>query len=293
MKRLVAIFLSIAFCLFSLSVLAGCDTYKVPENNCIVGLYKDYRLYSYTESQLCEPIEKGIKGIEKQDGWNYYSVTKNALYSIVVDGLVDDNAGFGSGINDSISSAWWQGNIITSFKKEYDEKSGLQDEVFFTTHYKTLSNDVDVTFSENCTVKAITEPYLYVGGIYDIVANDTPIESYCNVIDYIDIAGNVEEKDGLYYLLLNDEVCVHRDAWKTNLEITDYSYQYLEDGWGKPIQAQFTCKPIGTSDNEKLLLYIICKTYGGNYFAYPLIFADTQGFGMPIREHELKLTFDR
>lgn len=290
MKKIILVLFSMVFGLISFCMFAGCNTYKVPENQCIVGLSKEYQLYSDSEGKLCEPIDKRIKGIEKDDNTNYFSVVKNVNYTVWVDNFVDSSEGFGAGINGSISSAWWQGNVITGFAKTYSNESGLQDEVFFTTNYKQLYGNITVSFSENCLLKSIVEPYLYVGSIYEILEKGTTL-SNSNIDNFIDENGIMAEMDGFYYLLLKDEVCVHQDAWKTNLQVINYSYEYLDDGWGKPIQVQFTAKPFDVSDNEESALYIICRTASGKYFVYPTVYVDAQGFEMPIREHELKLTF--
>ena len=292
MKKTITIFLSILLGVLALGMFAGCNTYKVPEGQCIVGLSKDFRLYSDAEGKVCEPIDKKIKGIDKDKDIDYYSVSKNVNYTILVDNYVIESEGFGAGINGSISSAWWQGNVITGFAKTYSKESGLQDEVFFATNYKQLYGNVTVSFSENCLIKAIVEPYFYVGGVYEILKKGTTL-SDGNIDNFIDENGFLAQVDGFYYLLLKDEICAHQDAWKTNFEVTNYSYEYLENGWGKPIQAQFTVKSLTVSDNEESALYIICRTDSGKYFVYPTIYVDTQGFTMPIREHELKLTFEK
>ena len=145
MKKFIAIFLS-AF-LFVL-MLTGCNTYNVPENCCIVGLNDKFQLYSEIEGKLCEPIEQNIKGVDKKYNTNYYSVTKGADYTIIVDDFVDDGAGFGAGLTDmDFVPAWWQGYIITSFVKTYSEKSGLPDEEFFTTNYNQINRNVTVSFT--------------------------------------------------------------------------------------------------------------------------------------------------
>ena len=58
--------------MFALCALAGCNTYKIPENHCIVGLYKDYKIYSESEREFCVPIDTAINGIEKEDNTNYF-----------------------------------------------------------------------------------------------------------------------------------------------------------------------------------------------------------------------------
>ena len=272
-------------------MLAGCNTYKVPENCCIVGLSDEFQLYSESEGKLCEPIDKKIKGVYEEYDTNYYAVTKGAAYTILVDNFVEDCAGYGDGINGSFISVWWQGFIITSFVKTYGEKSNLQDEVFFTTNYEQVNCNVTVSFSENCTVKAKYEPYLYVGGIFEVVPKGSDILDN-KIHEYMKEYGILGERDGFYYLLLKDEVCVHQDAWKTNLEVTDYKYEVIENSFNG-IQAQFTTKAPAVAENEELCLYIICRTYSGKYFVYPTIYVDAEGFEMPIREHELKLTFER
>ena len=136
------------------------------------------------------------------------------------------------------------------------------------------------------------EPYLYVGGIFEVVPKGSNILD--NKIDeYLTENGILGERDGFYYLLLKDEVCVHQDAWKTNFEVTDYKYENLEDGWNKAIQVQFTTKAPTVEGNEELCLYTICRTSRGKYFVYPTVYIDAEGFIMPIREHELKLTFEK
>ena len=292
MKKTITIFLSALLGMLALGMFAGCSTYKAPENHCIVGLSNRFRLYSDAEGKVCEPIDKKIKGIEKDINTDYYSVSKNVNYTILVDDFVLHGEGYGAGINGSISSAWWQGNVITGFTKTYSQESGLQDEVFFRTNYKQLYGDVTVAFSENCLLKSIVEPYLYVGCVYQILKKGTTL-SDSNINNFIDENGLLAQMDGFYYLLLKDEICIHQDAWKTNFEVTNYSYEYFEDRWGKPIQAQFTTKRPVVSDDEELALYTICRTDSGKYFVDPTVYVDAQGFTMPIREHELKMTFEQ
>lgn len=292
MKKIIPILLVSVFVLLAFGMLAGCNTYKMPENHCIVGLYKNYQLYSESERKFCEPIEQAIKGVEKDYDTKYYSVIKGAEYTIIVDDFVDNNDGYGAGIGDNIfSPAYWQGSIITSFAKTYSEKSGLQDEVFFNTDYKQIGGNVTVTFNENCTVKTSSEPYLYVGGIYEIITgrNGNPLDS--RIDEYLDEDGNLGEMDGFYYLLLENEVCPHRDAWKTNLEITDYSCGNIDNDLSNAVQVQFTCRPLVVAENQELCLHIVCRTHSGKYFTPSPVYIGTEGFGMPIREHELKLTF--
>lgn len=290
-KTVISIFLSTIMC-FSLFTIFGCsDYYKVPENHCIVGLYKDYMLYSETEGKFCTPIDKKIKGIETTADNNYYSVIKGAEYTMVIDDFIDNDNGWGLGINDNLSSAYWQGNIITEFEMEYINGNGLQDSVLFTTDFKNMYRNIAVSFNDNCTVKAIKEPYLYVGGIYEICEKDGNfLDSKIN--EYLNTDGSLNEKDGFYYLLLENEVSAHQDAWKTNLDITDYKVEYLNGNLENAISAQFACKPLTVSENQELWLHIVCRTLSGKYFTQSVIYVGTSGFAIPVREHELKLDFD-
>ena len=294
MKKTLTIFLALLLGVLALGVFAGCNTYQVPENQCIVGLYNKYQLYSDVESKLCEPIDKEIRGIKKEYDTNYYSVVKGATYSIICNDFVDDCAGFGSGINGyDFVPAWWQGNIVTSFVKTYSEKSGKQDETFFETSFESvreIATTPKVVFSENCTVKTTVEPYLYVGGILEIVDKNSSV-SDSNIGNYLNEFGIITETDGFYYLLLKDEICAHQDAWKTNFDITDYKYEIV-DRFNNAIKAQFTAKAPVVAENEDCFLHIVCRTLNGKYFVYPLTYQGVQGFTMPIREHELKLTFE-
>ena len=293
MKKVTTICLTIILCMFALCALAGCNTYKIPENHCIVGLYKDYKIYSESEREFCVPIDTAINGIEKEDNTNYYSVIKNADYTIIVDNFIDTNDGWSwAAAGDFfMNSAYRQGYIITQFEKVYDDKSGLDDEVFYNTNYSQVNDNVPVTFDKNCTVKAVKEPYSNVGGIYTGVEKGMPLESYEDVPLTWD--GTVEEIEGVYYILLKDEVCIHQDAYKTNLEITDYKYEIEKNGrGGNSIKAQFTAKPLNIAETEELWLYQVCRTYRGIHFVYPLVYVGTTGFGMPVREHELKLNFE-
>lgn len=87
-----------------------------------------------------------------------------------------------------------------------------------------INCNVTVSFTENCTIKATYEQYLYIGGIFEVRPKGGNVSD--NKIDeYLTENGILGEKNGFYYLLLKDEVCVHHDAWKTNLEITDYKYE--------------------------------------------------------------------
>ena len=295
MKKLISVFFSMIIGVLFMCVFAGCSTYQVPENHCIVGLYKDYQLYSDTENKLCEPIDKTIKGIEKQHDTNYYSVIKGATYTVITDGFIDDCAGFGRGVNGyDFVPAWWQGDVITSFVKSYGEKSGKQDETFFETSFESvreITTNPQVVFSENCTVKVTIEPYLFVGGIFEIIEKDSDVLD-SNIGNYLNQFGMIHETDGFYYLLLNDEVCIHEDAWKTNFDITDYKYEKV-DRFNNAIQAQFTAKAPVVAENEDWFLHVVCRTLSGKYFVYPVTYQGAQGFTMPIREHELKLTFEK
>ena len=295
MKKTISLIASILLLgMLVVSMLVGC-TYHVPENHCIVGLYKDYQLYSDTEGKVCEPIDKAIKGVEKQYNTNYYSVIKGATYTVITEDFVDDRAGLGRGANGyDLVPAWWQGNVIASFVKSYGAKSGTQDETFFETsfdHVSRITTDPQVVFSENCTVKVTVEPYLFVGGIFEIIDKDSDVLD-SNIENYLNQFGIIHEMDGFYYLLLKDEVCVHQDAWKTNFEVTDYRYDKV-DTWNKAIQQQFTAKPLVVAENEDWFLHVICRTLSGQYFVYPVTYQGAQGFTMPIREHELKLTFEK
>ena len=282
MKKFLSILFSVILCGIACGTLIGCNTYIIPKNCCIVGLSNEFKLYSESEKKLCEPIDKKFKDVYESYDTNYYSVAKGADYTIIVDNFVDDRAGYGDGINGSFVSAWWQGFIITSFKKTFDEKSGLRDEEFFNTNFNQINCNVTVSFTENCTIKATYEQYLYVGGIFEVMPKGSNVSD--NKIDeYLTENGILGERNGFYYLLLKDEVCVHHDAWKTNLEITDYKYEVIENGYNG-IQAQFTTKAPAVTDNEELYLYTICRTYSGKYFVYPMVFIDAEGFDMPIRE---------
>lgn len=293
MKKVFAVICSVCITLLSFC-LAACDNrYAIPENRCIVGLHKDYQLYSESENEFCVPIDKEIKGIEKKDNKNYYSVIKNADYTIVVNNFVDTNDSWGWPSKDDffMNQSYWQGEIITQFEKDYGENSDLEDEVFYTTNYGQANDNVPVTFDKNCTVEAIKEPYLNVGGIYEIVEKGKPLESYEDVPLTED--GTVDEKEGVYYLLLKDEVCVHQNAYKTNLEITDYKYEFEKNGWGgNSTKAHFVAKSLNVAEDEELWLYQVCRTYNGKHFVYPLVYVGTTGFAMPIREHELMLDFE-
>lgn len=292
MKKFLSIIFSVILCGILCGVLIGCNnTYKVPENCCVVGLSAEFQLYSESEGKLCDAIDKKAAGLYEKYDTNYYIVSKGANYSILVNDFVEDSAGYGEGINDSIVAAWWQGFIITSFKKTYDEKSGLQDEEIFVNNYKLAKNDITVSFNENCTIKANYEPYLYVGGIFEVMPKDgNGLDS--KIDEYLSEYGIIGDKNGFYYLLLKDEVCVHQDAWKTNLEITDYKYEVI-DNYYNGIQAQFTTQAPIIAENEELCLYTICRTHSGKYFAYPARLVGAQGFTMPIRENELTLAFEK
>ncbi len=181
--KILSILFSVIFCGIACGTLIGCNTYKVPKNCCIIGLSDKFKLYSESEKKLCEPIDKKFKDVYESYDTNYYSVTKSADYTIIVDNFVDDCAGYGDGINGSFVSAWWQGFIITSFKKTFDEKSGLRDEEFFTTSFNQINCNVTVSFTENCTIKATYEQYLYVGGIFEVMpkgsnVSDNKIDEY-------------------------------------------------------------------------------------------------------------------
>lgn len=292
MKKFIILLLSV----FMLCMLMGCsdNTYKVPENHCIVGLDKDYQLYSESESKFCSPIDKTIKGIEKEDNTNYYSVIKGANYTIIVDNFVDALDGWGWAAPNDIfmNSAYWQGHIITRFEKWYKDELPIKPDVFYNTNYSQVNDNVPVTFSKNCTVKAYIEPYINVGGIYEIVEKGKRLESYYDVP--LNENGMVYEKDGVYYLLLKDEVCVHKDAWKTNFDITNYSYEYFDADLGldgNSIRARFTANSLSVDENQELWLYQVCRTYSGKHFVYPCVYVGTTGFGMPVGIHELKFDF--
>lgn len=292
-KTAVSLFLSAIPC-FSLFTAIGCtDYYKVPESNCVVGLHKDYRLYGETGGGFCNPVDKKIKGVERATDYNYYSVIKGAEYTICIDGFIDNNDGWGWARKDDFftNSAYWQGYIITGFEKEYYEKSVLRHERFFSTDFKDLNCNIAVSFDKNCTVKSVEEPYLNVGGIYETAQKggnslDSKVDGYLNT------DGSINEKDGFYYLLLENEVCTHREAWKTNLDITNYAYEFFDYGLGSSVQANFSCKPLTVSENQELWLHIVCRTHSGKYFTQPVIYEGTTGFAVPVREHGLKLDFD-
>ena len=292
MKKIVAVILAIMLlCALAVSILAGC-TYYVPKDHCIVGLYSRLELLDADGNQ-CKPIEKNIHGVEKELSVYYYSVVKGADYTIVSDYLLYDYHGssVGSGINGGHwAAAYWQGSFIKSLTKTYGENSSLQDEVIFTADFNANGGNIKVSFSENCTIVSREREYLNVGGILEVVEKGSAPSG--KIDDYLNADGSVKEKDGLYYLLLKDEVCVHQDAWKTNLEVTDYGYHSIRD-YGVAIQAHFTAKPPVVSDNQEMYLHVICRTYDGEYFVYPTTLADAQGFTLPVREHELKLTFEQ
>ena len=297
MKKTVTLLLTAVLVLLSFGVLAGCNTYNVPENHCIVGLSTSYTLYSEAESKFCSPVDNEIRGVEKELNYNYYSVVKGANYTICVDDYIeswDGGNGWGPGLDGDylFSAAYWQGQIIRVFSKEYGKNSELQDEIFYTTDLKRIGGNVTTFFNRNCTVRTVAEPYIYCGGIYEIIDKNADILN-SKIGEYLDEYGIIHEQDGFYYLLLVDEVCPHRDAWKTNLDITDYSYEYIEGGWAKSIRAKFTCKPINVGENQELALNIICRTLSGKYFVASPVYVGAEGFGMSVREHELKLTFEQ
>lgn len=292
MKRLTAVLFSTV--LLGI-MLTGCaeSYYKVPDGHCIVGIDKKFKLYSESEGKYCEPIEKAIRGVKKSDKDNYYySVVEGAEYTLCVDDYAEECGGFGAGINSSVACAWWQGNVLAGFVKEYSENSQLQDDVFFQTNYKQLNSNVAVSFTENCTVKAIYEPYINVGGIFEVrKTGDDYFDS--RIGDYLNTDGTLNDLTGFYYLLLIDEVCVHQDAWRTNFEITGYNCSSNEEGYINAIRAEFTTKSPEVADGEEWVLYQICRTYRGKYFINsPFYAGNPEGFGMPVREHELKLTFE-
>ena len=294
MKKVITIFLSIVLLgMLAVSMLAGC-TYHVPKNHCIVGLSSGLELLD-DKGKPCKMIDKEIKGVEMN--WNlcYYSVVKGAEYTIscshAMYGFID-GSGLGMGIDgDYWAAAFWQGYLFRSITIIYGENSDLQDEVIYTSNFKDKSAKIKVTFSENCTVKSDYQEFLCVGGIFEVVkkSSNAPMS---NIDDYLNADGSVKERDGIYYLLLKDEVCVHQDAWITNLEVIDYSYQRLKDS-GSAIQAQFTANPPVVSENEELFLHAICRTNVGEYFVYSTVVTTEQEFTMRVREHELKLTFDK
>ncbi len=293
MKKTITLLLLICIlCMFT-----GCsdNTYAIPENHCIVGLDNTYKLYSESESGFCAPIDKEINGIEKEDNTNYYSVVKGANYTIVVDNFVNALDGFGwAAPNDFLTNgAYWQGHIITRFEKWYTDELPIKPEVFYNTNYSQVNDNVPVTFNKSCTVKAYIEPYMNVGGIYEIVEKGKPLESYEDVP--LNDDGTVGEKEGVYYLLLKEEVCTHQDAWKTNFDITTYSYEYFDADLGlggSSIRAQFTANRLSVDENQELWLYQVCRTYSGKHFVYPCVYVGTLGIAMPVRQHELKLDFE-
>ena len=290
MKKIIPVVLAILLLsALTVSMLAGC-TYYAPKDHCIVGLYSRLELLD-AEGNHCEPIEKDIHGVDKKLSMEYYSVVKGAEYTIISDYLLFDytGSGWGSGIKGEYwSSAYWQGSIIELMTITYGENSSLQDEVIYTPNFKNPKGNIKVSFTENCTVETREREFLKVGGILEVVQKGSVPSS--EIDSYLNADGSVKEKDGLYYLLLKDEVCVHQDAWKTNLEVTDYEYQSLND-YGVAIQAHFTAKSPVVSANEEVYLHVICRTYDDKFFVYSTVLADAQGFTLPVREHELKLTF--
>ena len=290
MKKFVSVMLSLVFSALLLCLLVGC-AYRAPSNRCIVALPQSCELYDANGKQ-CKYIDKEIKGVEKNWNMLYYSVVKNAEYTLTSNYFLFPYTGSnpGQGINgEHWVPAYWQGSIKRSLTKTYAENSDLQDEVIYTTNFKDTSVSIKVSFSENCTVISDYQEYLYVGGILEVVEKGSaPVG---NADSYLNVDGSVKERTGIYYLLLKDEVCVHQDAWKTNLEVINYSYHSIKN-YGVAIQADFTAKPLVVSDNEETFLHIICRTSDGQYFVYSTTPADAQGFTMPVREHELKLTFE-
>lgn len=293
-KSAVSIFLAIILCGTSLFTIVGCsDYFKAPENHCIVGLNKDYRLYSETEGVFCAPIDKKIKEseIKMTAEYNYYSVIKGAEYTICIDHFINNSSGWGLGIKDNFIPAYWQGDVITKFEIEYDYNSETRHETFFTADYKNMNCNIAVSFDKNCSVKSVKEPYLNVGGNYETAEKGgNPLNS--KIDEYLNTDGSFNEKDGFYYLLLENEVTPYQDAWKTNLDITDYKLEYIDDTRANAVSAQFACKPLTVSENQELWLHIVCRTYSGKYFVQSVIYEGTTGFILPIREHQLKLDFD-
>ena len=289
MKRFISVFLAISFSVVLFSLFAGC-AYQVDENHCIVGLYEKYQLYSKVDGKLCEPINKKIKGVDKDFYTNYYSVLKGAEYTIVCDSLIDYEGNYlGSSINsDYFINAYWQGDIIRSGELIFSEESGLQDEEFFVPNYKQLNTDINVTFSVNCNVSLYMEPFLYVGAIFEVASSSDGRNN--EIANCINEDGSVNEKDGLYYMLLQEEICIHQDAWKTNFEVVDYNYEYTDARYGE-MQAQFTVTSPVLSDNEELHSYIVCRTRSGKYFVHPTNQVDMQDVCIPIRQHQLKINF--
>ena len=293
MKKTISLITSILLLgVLVVSMLVGC-TYHVPENHCIIALNRGYELYD-ANGDLCKRIEKEIDGVEQLWDFNYYSVVKGADYTILAHHMMSisfDYAYFGPGINgDIMVNAYWQGYVIKSLSKSYGENSGLQDEVIYTTNFKDTSASIKVSFSENCKILADYQNFLVVGGILEVVEKGaTPLGDINN---YLNEDGSVKQKSDIYYLLLKDEVCVHQDAWQTNLEIIGYDYHSIKD-YGVAIQANFTANPLAVSDNEEVFLHTICRTYDGEYFIGSTELADAQGFILPVREHELKLTFKK
>ena len=223
---------------------------------------------------------------------DYYSVVKGAEYTITSDYLMFDYHGssIGSGVNGGHwAAAYWQGSIIQSMTITYEENSSLQDEVIYTPNFKDFNVGIKVSFAENCTVEAREREFLCVGGIMEVV--DKGSAPTGKIYDYLKADGSIEEEDGWYYLLLKDEVCVHEDAWATNLEVTHYSYHSIRD-YGVGIQAHFTAKPLTVADEKDTYLHVICRTYDEEYFVHSSVLADKQWFTLNVREHELKLSFE-
>ena len=291
MKKTTIILLSILLGMFTLCMFAGCSRYHVPKDHCIVGLRENYQLYDDAENKLCEPINKPIRGVDKDYNTKYYSVIKGATYTLICNDYIDKRAGFGRGIGYyDFVPAWWQGNVITSLYK-YD---GNSMDKFYETSFsnvREITAQPKVIFNQNCTVQANIEPYLYVGGIYEIVKKNSSVAD-SNIGNFLNEFGIINETDGFYFLLLKDEVCVHQDAWKTNLDIIDYQYEKT-DSRNSAMKIQFTASAPVVAENEDLFLHIVCRTISGKYFVYPQTYQGAQGFEMPIRQDELKLTFER
>ena len=200
--------------------------------------------------------------------------------------------GLGAGTDGNyMVGGYWKGTVITGFKKTYDKDSGLQDELFFETNFKQVGGDIKVSFNENCVVEAVAEDYLYVGGVYEVLEKGSNRLESSRIYDFITTNGHIVEIDDLYYLYLKDEVCIHQDGWKTNLEVTDYKYEYFNGEWGKGIRAQFTAKSPVVADNEDLYLYVLCRTATGKYF-FNAVFVGAVGFSMDVRTNELKLSLE-
>ncbi|MDE7075797.1 MAG: hypothetical protein K2O62_00555 [Clostridia bacterium] len=255
MKKFVAFALS-GFILVGTAALSACNSNKafaIPDDCYLVTTDIDITLKATEDDTVCKFIETKIKGIEKDDHYNYFCVSKDSTVEIS-------------------SYKWcqtiWGKTITQKFLKGYDIDGTF---VEFNKQYCAVVDSF--TVNDNCTITGVYEGYSTVGIIIDTVSNLTNLDYY-EAQRYFDAEGNVIISDNIYYLLYSGENFDKEDGWQTNLNVKNfgsiynpYSYSAFDNkGTYQVFEGYDTAITVEKIQSDGVVRMDIGKTESGRYF---------------------------